>query len=107
MKIVTVDVRDIGTAAKRRPSTTAGLVSGYQRTNITTSGASYAETAGGDILAEMVTLPFPIPFIIQPDLKAKCHGTMEEGYKEMFDENDQLAEASLKIATEVWPAWEA
>ena len=109
MQIENVQMREQGTAAKRRPSTTAGLVSGYQRTNITTSGVSFAETTGGDmIVAELVTLPWyePLPFANRSDSKASRRKKLKEGYSSMARENSLLAEDSLLIAEEVWPAWE-
>ena len=107
MKVEHVQIRERGTAAKRRPSTTAGLASGYQRTNITTSGVSFAETTGGDLLVgELVTLPLPIPVVVRSDPKASRREKLKEGYRSMARENDLLAEDSLLVAEEVWPAWE-
>jgi hypothetical protein len=103
----------VGTAAKKKPSTTAGLTSGYQRTNITTSGVSVAETTGGHMMPDLVVLRWnePIPFIepyieIRPDPEAARREKLKEGYKSMARENNLLAEDSLPIAREVWPAWE-
>jgi len=108
MKVVHVQMRERGTAAKKRPSTTAGLTSGYQRTNITASGVSVAETTGGNlIVSELVTLPYePLPFATRPNSKASRREKLKEGYSSMARENSLLAEDSLLIAEEVWPAWE-
>ena len=113
MKIVQVQIKEMGTATKKKPLTTAGLASGYQRTNITTSGVSVAETTGGFMVAELVTLPSyePIPFTepsvkIQPDPEAARREKLKEGYKSMARENNLLAEDSLPLALEVWSAWE-
>jgi hypothetical protein len=110
MKIVHVQIKETGTAMKRRPSTTAGLASGYQRTNITTSGVSVAETTGGFTITEIITLPSInlIPFTeqIQPDTDETRCEKLKEAYETMARENDLLAEDFFPIALEVWPAGE-
>lgn len=112
MEVMNVEIKEIGTAAKKKPSTTAGLTSGYQRTNITTSGVSVAETTGGYMVAELVTLPWyePLPFAepyveIRPDSKAPSHEELTEGYRSMAAENSLFAEECLPIAREMWPSW--
>jgi len=100
-------------AYKRITSNADGLVSAYQRTNITISGAMVVETAGGFFLPEIV-LPWfqPIPveetfFNTLPyALPLNCD-ELAEGYKAMASENDLLAEKSLPIALETWPIWES
>lgn len=58
MRIVNIEIKDMGTVSKKKPSSTAGLASGYQITNITTSGVSVAETTGGWMMVELVRLPW-------------------------------------------------
>jgi len=113
MEIVHVQVRDVGTPAKRIPSTTAGLASGYQRTSITTSGISAVANADGYMLVEVATLPWysPIPLAepyvdIQSDLETLARDKLAEGYRAMAAENSQLAEEFLPIAPEEWPEWD-
>jgi len=113
MEIANVQSKEIGTAAKRKPSTTAGLTSGYQRTNITTSGVSVAETTAGWMLVELVSLPWhePGPFAepyveVQAGLLAPDHPELAQGYHAMAAENRLLAEEFLPAALETWPAWE-
>lgn len=97
---------------KRIMSNADGLVSAYQRTNVTTSGAMLAETAGGFLLPEIV-LPWfrPIPVeetffnSLQHILSPICN-ELAEGYKAMASEDNLLAEKSLPIALETWPIWE-
>ena len=108
MGIVPVQVKELG-----MPSTTAGLVSGYQRTNITTSGASVVETTGGHLLVEPLNLPWyeALPLEepqggVPTEAVSRVHKDLAEGYKAMAAENRLLAEESLPIALEVWPAWE-
>jgi len=113
MKIVHIQAREIGTVAKRTSSTTSGLSSGYQRTNIATSGISAVPTTGGYVLIDVATLPWyslvPLnePDIeIPPDLVIPSKDELAAGYEAMAIENGLLAEESLPIALEVWPAWE-
>jgi hypothetical protein len=113
MEIVHVQPKEIGTVAKRIKSTTAGLTSGYQRTNIATLGVSAVETTSGYTLIEVATLPWysPLPLNepdveIHPDLAVPGQDELAAGYKAMATENSLLAEESLPVALEVWPAWE-
>jgi len=112
MKIVHIQAREIGTVAKRIRSTTAGFSSGYQRVNTATSGIGAVATTGGDILTEVVTLPWysPIPLNetdieIPSDLLAPQQDELALGYEAMATENSLLAEESLPIAQETWPTW--
>jgi hypothetical protein len=112
MEVVHVQPKEVGTPAKRRPSTTAGLTSGYQRTNITASGVSVAETTGGHLLSELLGLPCyeALPVIEPHEMLADSWALDDElarGYRSMAAENRLLAEDCLPIAREVWPAWEA
>lgn len=100
MEVVQVRTKDAGTEAKRRPSTTGGLTSGYQRTNITTSGVSVAKTTGGYMLYTEHYVEIP------PDLWVPGRDELAEGYRSMAVENSLLAEECLPIAREVWPGWE-
>ena len=112
MEIIHVQVRDSGTVANKIRVTSAGLTSGYQRTSNTTLSASAVATTGGDILVELVSLPWhsPIPpdepNIDFTDRFAKLCEQLEEGYKAMAIENALLAEQFLPVALETWPAWE-
>lgn len=113
MKIVHVQPKEFGTIAKIIRSTTAGLTSGYQRTGNTTSGVAAVQTTGGYILFEIVSLPWysPLPLNeldveIHPDLVISGQDELVAGYKAMAAENSLLAEESLPVALEVWPAWE-
>lgn len=113
MEIVHVQPKEIGTVAKRIRSTTAGLSSGYQRTNIATLGVSVVGTTGGDILVDVATLPWysavPLnePDIeIHPDVALPHQDELAAGYKAMAGENSLLAEEFLPVALEVWPPWE-
>ncbi len=113
MEIVHVQVRDVGTPAKRIPSTTAGLASGYQRTNVTTVGVSAVMETGGFILVGVATMPqyLPLPLTkpsvgIKPGVVARDEDELAEGYREMAAENSLLAEEFLPVALEAWPAWE-
>ena len=99
-------------AYNRITSNADGLASAYQRTNVTTSGAMLAETAGGFLLPEIV-LPWfqPIPvqetfFNSLPHILPPSCDELAEGYKAMASENNLLAEKSLPIALETWPIWE-
>ena len=112
MRIADFQTKEIGTAAKRKPSTTAGLTSGYQRTNITTSGVSVAETTAGWMLVELVSLPWyePLP-LGEPYVEVRAgslapgHHELAQGYQAMAAENSLLAEEFLPAALETWPAW--
>jgi len=106
-------MNEMETTTNNKPLTTAGLASGYQRTNITTSGVSVAMTTGGFIVAEIVSLPSskPIPLTgpyvkIQPDREAARLEKLKDCYKSMARENSLLAGDSLPLALEVWTLWE-
>lgn len=114
MKTVLVKIK-MGTAAKKIPSTTAGLTSGYQRTNITTTGTSVLETTGGFMIPELMVLPWnePLSFLqrrcnetSQEDPEDVTYEKMRDGYRSMTHENSQLAEECLPVGMEVWPDWE-
>ena len=112
MEVAHVVVRERGTAAKKMPSTTAGLTSAYQRTNISTSAVAVAETTGGYMLTDSVGLPWPELLSIEPWLELDSNlwlprrDPLAEGYKSMADENSMLAEEFLPIAREAWEASE-
>ena len=113
MEAVNIQIREAGTASKRIPSTTAGLSSGYQRTNITTTGTSVIETTGGYMLPEIMQFPSYKPLYFQKlcievpaDLEAAINEKLKEGYRSMTQENNRLAEDSFSVGLEVWPAWE-
>ena len=87
MEIVHVQVTDVGTPAKRIPSTTAGLASGYQRTNVTTMGVSAVMETGGFILVGVATMPqyLPLPLTkpsvgIKPSVVARDEDELAKGY---------------------------
>lgn len=87
MEVVHVQVRDVGTPAKRIPSTTAGLASGYQRTSITTSGISAVANAHGYMLVGVATMPqyLPLPLTkpsvgIKPGVVARDEDELAKGY---------------------------
>ena len=113
MGIEHVQVKELGTVALRKPSSTAGLVSGYQRTNIATSGVSVVETTGGYLLVEPLRLPWYEPLSLEEpqvgvstEAVSGAHKDLAEGYRAMAAENRLLAEESLPVALEVWRAWE-
>lgn len=113
MEIVHVQVRDVRTPANRIPSTTAGLASGYQRTNVTTVGVSAVMETGGFMLVGVATMPqyLPLPLTkpsvgIKPSVVARDKDKLAKGYRAMAAGNILLAEESLPVALEVWPAWE-
>ena len=113
MRIADVQTKEIGTVAKREPLTTAGLTSGYQRTNITPLGVSVAETTAGWMLVGLINLPRyePLPFG-EPYVEVRAgsltpgHRELAQGYQAMAAENSLLAEEFLPVALETWPAWE-
>jgi len=92
---------------------TAGLVSGYQRTNITTTGVSAVAETGGYLLVGLSSFPIYLPLpLAQPSLQmhprmVEGEDELAEGYKAMSAENSQLAEEFLPAALEEWPMWEA
>jgi hypothetical protein len=113
MKIVNLEAIELGIVGSRMRSTTAGLTSGYQRTANSTSGLSAVETTGGFLLIDIATLPwYPSFQLDEPniefhaDLVAPNQDELSAAYKEMAIEDNRIAEESLLIALEVWPAWE-
>lgn len=92
---------------------TSGLVSAYQRTNITVSGALAVAATGGDLLIGVENYPayFIVPLTQQPlDMYSGIMSSEEElveGYRAMAEENVRLAEEFLPAALEEWPMWEA
>lgn len=114
MKIEHVDVRDAGTVATRRPFRTSGITSGYQRTNVTTSGATVIESTDGYLSIEITGFPWPELLSFSelyaenpPDLLAPEKDEIAaQGYKALSDENRKLAEELFLVDVETWPAWE-
>jgi hypothetical protein len=111
----TVIVKDQGAHASLCGRiTTSGLVSGYQRTNITTSGAAVIEFTDQSILIEMIPLPsFELPSfddvceIIWPKIqKPTKDELMAQGYKLLNAENVKLAEDLFSVDSDDWPSWE-
>ena len=110
-----VNVRDQGTHASLCGRiTTSGLVSGYQRTNITISGAAIIESTDRLISIELIPLPsFELPSfddictIIWPKvLKPTKDELMAQGYKSLNAENVKLAEDLFPVDIDDWPSWE-
>lgn len=95
--------------------TTSGFVSGYQRTNITTSGAAVIDSTG-QISIECIPFSpsFDLPSIgdtLQKILSTKVLKStkdelMAQGYKSLNDENAKLAEDLFPIDIDNWPDWE-
>ncbi len=92
---------------------TAGLVSAYQLTNIATEGISAVLETADFMRFGVITMPWylPLPLTkpsvdIQPNVVAQGEDELAEGYRAMAAENSMLAEESLPVALEVWPAWE-
>ena len=113
MQLVCAEPKEGGTVAKRIRLTTAGLTSGYQRTANSTSGLSAVETTGGYLLIEIATLPWysAVPLNdpnveISGDLVASKQDDLAAAYRAMASENSWIAEESLPVALEAWPAWE-
>ncbi len=114
MKIVHVNVREQGTQALCRRITTSGLVSGYQRTNITTSGSAVIESTDRNLSIELLPFPsFELPSfadictIIRPKyLEPTKDELMTQGYKSMNAENMRLAEDLFPVDIDIWPSWE-
>jgi hypothetical protein len=122
MEALTVQVRDMGTHAERKPSSTAapdsetdakkalsstaGLTSAYQKTNFSTSGASFEVTTGGLMLIPLGSLTWneAVPFIVSSFEDEADR--LEDGYQAMAAENSMMAEELLPAALEAWPAWE-
>ena len=95
-------------------NTTSGLVSGYQRTNITPSGAGVIESTDRSIsigLTPLLSFELPsfddIRTIIWPKvLKPTQDELMAQGYKSLNAENAKLAEDLFPVDIEVWSSWE-
>lgn len=111
----TVNIRDHATDASLcNRVTTSGLVSGYQRTNITTSGAAVIESTDRSISIGLMPLPsFEVPSlgdictIIRPKVqKPTKDELMAQGYKSLNDENAKLAEELFAVDIDDWPNWE-
>ncbi len=112
----TVNIRDQGAHASLCSRiTTSGLVSGYQRTNITISGAAVIESTDRSIsILGFIPLPsFELPSfddictIIWPKvLKPTKDELMAQGYKSLNDENAKLAEDLFPVDIDDWPNWE-
>ena len=111
----TLNIRDQGTHAPSCSSiTTSGLVSGYQRTNITISGAAVIESTDRSISIGFMPLPsFELPSlddictIIWPKvLKPTQDELMAQGYKSLNAENAKLAEDLFPVDIDDWPSWE-
>jgi hypothetical protein len=110
-----VNVRDQGTNASLCGHiTTSGLVSGYQRTNITTSGAAVIEFTDQSMLIQLIPLPsFELPSFddvcetilskIQKQTKGEL---MAQGYQALNKENLELAEELFPVDIDEWPDWE-
>jgi hypothetical protein len=110
MEMVHVQIKEQGTAAKRIPSTTAGLTSAYQKVSNATLSASAVATTGGYLLIEMTPPPWELPIFeadvdIAGDLVMIGKDDAVEGYEAMAVENSLLAEEFLPIALESWPSW--
>jgi hypothetical protein len=108
MKLSKLIIRETDDSNGVQVSNADGLTSGYQRTNVTSSGALVAETAGGNILTELFIPWFEIfPYndiVNNPSVKSiHTFDELAEGYKAMALENDLLAEELLPIALETWP----
>jgi hypothetical protein len=109
-EIVQIEIKEMGTVAKRIRSTTSGLTSAYQKIGNATLSASAAATTGGYIIAEIASLPWQ-SMLSEPDIDFVSDfvtiGKDEavEGYKAMAAENSFLAEELLPIALESWPPW--
>jgi len=111
----TGNIRDQGTDASLCGRiTTSGLVSGYQRTNITTSGAAVIESTDQLISIGLIPLPsFELPSFdnictaIWPKvLQPTKDDLMAEGYKSLNDENVKFAEDLFPVDIDDWPGWE-
>jgi hypothetical protein len=111
MQIRSVDIRETGTAGRRKWSSTAGLTSGYQMTNITTADAAVAETTGGWMLVKVLHLPWnPQPVDqhhVDENVSEPKSPDLAQCYREVGPENQVLAEEFLPLGLETWPAWEA
>lgn len=92
---------------------TAGLTSGYQRTNVTAVGVSAVVTTGGYMVVGVVSVPVDVPLPVAwpsegivPRIAARDEDRLAKGYQAMALENSRLAEESFGIALEGWPMWE-
>jgi len=94
--------------------TTSGLVSGYQRTNITISGAVMSSTD-----SSMFIPVIPLPSFELPSFDDVCENVMAKitkstkdelmakGYKALKKENCDLAEELFPVDIDEWPDWES
>ena len=110
MKTIHVQMKELGTVAKRIRSTTAGLASAYQKMGNATLSASFVATTGGYIVIQMASLPWQLPLSesdvdIVGDLVTIGKDEAAEGYKAMATESKLFAEECLPIALESWPTW--
>jgi hypothetical protein len=67
MEIIHLEIKELGTVAKRIRSTTAGLTSAYQKTGNATLSASAVATTGGYILTDIASLPWQST-LSEPDI---------------------------------------
>jgi len=92
-------------------SQTDGLVTGYQRTNVTTSGAQVVESTGGYIYIGVMELPSYEPLVLEEaeieerDKFGKEEDILETGYKELSLENRLFAEELFPVDLKDWPNW--
>ncbi|HNP92147.1 hypothetical protein, partial [Macellibacteroides fermentans] len=93
--------------------TTSGLVSGYQRTNVTTSG-TLVESTDQSMFIPVIPLPsFNLPSfdnvrksILSNIKKPTKDELMAQGYKALKKENKALAEELFPVDVDDWPNWE-
>ncbi len=110
MEIIHVEIKELGTVAKRIRSTTAGLTSAYQKMGNATLSTSAVATTGGYILTEIASLPWQ-SMLSEPDVDfvgdflTIVKDEAAEGYEAMAAENSLLAEEFLPIALESLPTW--
>ncbi len=114
MKIQIANVNSGTAAATVKRNTTAGISSGYQRTNVTTSGAALVESADGYLAIELMGIPWPellsfgepseineLEFLIPTKDRIAA-----KGYMDLSEENRILAEEFFSADLETWPTWE-
>ena len=118
--MMTSNIIDEGVAASPfEDSSTSGLVSVYQRTNVTISGAVIAST-GESIFIPVIPLPsFKLPSLELPHYDDVCEKVMSKvskhkisrlmakGYKSLKKENLDLAEELFPVDIDKWPNWES
>lgn len=113
MIILNVSNKDANAKSFECP-TTSGLVSGYQRTNITISGAVMAST-DDSMFIPLIPLPsFQLPFFdnVRESIMSKIPKStkvklMAQGYNAMKKENRNLAEKLFPVDIDEWPDWES